>query len=161
MKENLMVFSERKNLIPCKLVLVVFLFVFIFPEIGTLFSMEKFYNYYENGLAYMEKKDWNRAIEEFKSAISMEFADDVADADLMISVNAFTEKGSKIYNMCSAFADVTISVLDMTSGNEIYKNSINKIKGIDIDFEKAGLKALNNSAKKIVEEILPILKNKI
>jgi hypothetical protein len=63
--------------------------------------------------------------------------------------------------MRSAFADVTISVIDMTTGDEIYKNSWNKIKGIDIDFQKAGDKALDNSAGKIVKKILPALKNKI
>lgn len=38
-------------------------------------SQNKFYNYYENGLEYMEKQDWQRAIGEFKSAISLEFED--------------------------------------------------------------------------------------
>lgn len=43
---------------------------------GTLaYSQNKFYNYYENGIEYMEKQDWQRAIGEFKSAISLEFED--------------------------------------------------------------------------------------
>jgi TolB-like protein len=40
-----------------------------------LLSQNKFYNYYENGLEYMAKQDWQRAIGEFKSAISLEFED--------------------------------------------------------------------------------------
>ncbi len=40
-----------------------------------LFSQNKFYNFYENGLEFMEKQDWQRAIGEFKSAISLEFED--------------------------------------------------------------------------------------
>jgi TolB-like protein len=35
----------------------------------------KFYNYYSDGLDYMEKKDWLRAIQEFRTAISYEFED--------------------------------------------------------------------------------------
>lgn len=33
------------------------------------------YNYYENGLAYMKKAQWDRAIDEFRSAVSLEFTD--------------------------------------------------------------------------------------
>jgi TolB-like protein len=33
------------------------------------------YNYYENGLEYMKKSQWDRAIDEFKNAISLEFTD--------------------------------------------------------------------------------------
>ncbi|MBI2429756.1 MAG: hypothetical protein HYV29_13370 [Ignavibacteriales bacterium] len=40
-----------------------------------LFSQNKFYNFYTAGLEYMEKQDWQRAIQEFKSAISLEFED--------------------------------------------------------------------------------------
>jgi len=38
-------------------------------------AQNKFYNYYSNGLEFMEKKDWVRAIGEFKSAASLEFED--------------------------------------------------------------------------------------
>jgi TolB-like protein len=38
-------------------------------------AQTKFYNYYTDGLDYMEKKDWLRAIQEFRSAISVEFED--------------------------------------------------------------------------------------
>ena len=40
-----------------------------------LLSQNKFYNYYTAGIEYMEKQDWQRAIGEFKSAISLEFED--------------------------------------------------------------------------------------
>ena len=40
-----------------------------------LLCQEKFYHYYDKGLQYMEKEDYLRAIEEFKSAVSLEFED--------------------------------------------------------------------------------------
>ncbi len=40
-----------------------------------LTSQTRFYNYYDEGLQYMEKQDWNRAIGEFKSCASLEFED--------------------------------------------------------------------------------------
>ena len=40
-----------------------------------LHALEKFYQYYDKGQEYMLKGDWLRAIEEFKSAASLEFED--------------------------------------------------------------------------------------
>ncbi len=40
-----------------------------------VFGQEQFYNYYDKGLQYSRNGDWLRAIEEFKSAISLEFED--------------------------------------------------------------------------------------
>ncbi len=41
----------------------------------TIYAGGQFYNYYEQGLEYMKRGDWDRAIEEFKAAISLEFKD--------------------------------------------------------------------------------------
>jgi TolB-like protein len=38
-------------------------------------SQAKFYNYYSDGTDYMEKRDWLRAIQEFRTAMSYEFED--------------------------------------------------------------------------------------
>lgn len=42
---------------------------------GAAAGQTKFYQYYSDGLDYVEKKDWLRAIQEFRSAISLEFED--------------------------------------------------------------------------------------
>lgn len=41
----------------------------------TIYAAGKFYNYYEEGLEYMKRGDWDRAVEEFKAAVSLEFKD--------------------------------------------------------------------------------------
>jgi TolB-like protein len=56
-----------------KNVTILFL-IFLFAG-ARLAAQEKFYNYYDKGLKYAEKGDWERAIVEFKSAISLEFED--------------------------------------------------------------------------------------
>jgi TolB-like protein len=38
-------------------------------------AQEKYYNYYSTGQDYQEKKDWLRAMQEFRSAMSFEFED--------------------------------------------------------------------------------------
>ena len=100
-------------------------------------------------------------LKEMLSEKGFSFVKSPSDADLMMTIKAVTEKGTKIYKMCSAFANVTVSMVDLSSGKEIYKNSYSKIKGIDIDFEKAARKALDESASKITKEVLPVLKSKI
>ncbi len=50
-------------------ILVFFLLPALLP------SQNKFYNYYNAGLEYVAKQDWQRAIIEFKSAVSLEFED--------------------------------------------------------------------------------------
>lgn len=52
---------------------IAFLLYFLCISFG--FSQEKFYNYYTAGLEFMERQDWQRAIIEFKSAVSLEFED--------------------------------------------------------------------------------------
>ena len=52
----------------------VFLVIFIILS-NLLAKGDKFYNYYDDGLEYMEKGDWERALSEFKTAYSLQFAD--------------------------------------------------------------------------------------
>jgi TolB-like protein len=55
---------------------IIILFVtFILINGGFLYSIEKFYTYYDKALKYMQKGEWERAIAEFKSAASLEFED--------------------------------------------------------------------------------------
>ncbi len=51
------------------------LIVCLFFGFALGFSQTKFYNYYDAGLEYIEKQDWLRAIEELRSAASLEFED--------------------------------------------------------------------------------------
>jgi len=96
-------------------------------------------------------------VKEILSENGFIFVDEIHDADFMLKINAQSREGSKVYNMYSAFVDVTVSVIDVFSGDEINKISLSNIKGIDLDNNKAGLKAFENAAQKVSKEILPIL----
>jgi len=86
------------------------------------------------------------------------FTDDVAQADILIELDADVRQGAKVYGLFSAFADFNISLTDLRSGEEIYKNGFTDIKGIQLDFEKAGLKALQEAAGKVDQLMPEILK---
>lgn len=65
--------AENIPLPAVKTLAVLFAALVLFPVAGN--GATRFYNYYSEGLRFMEQKDWMRAIEEFKSAASLEFED--------------------------------------------------------------------------------------
>jgi hypothetical protein len=90
------------------------------------------------------------------------FTDDSSKADLSIELKAEARNGSQIMNskLFSAFCDVGISITDMTSHREIYKDGVDGIKEISSSFEKAGIKALQSAGKSIIKK-LPAIIDKI
>jgi len=83
------------------------------------------------------------------------FTDDMAGADIYITIKARSREGSEMFGMYSTFVDVSVSALEMSSGEEIYKNVFNNVTGQGLNAEKAGLKAFENAAGKISENIVP------
>ncbi|MEA3497169.1 MAG: hypothetical protein U9R42_14170, partial [Bacteroidota bacterium] len=74
--------------------------------------------------------------------------------DWEIKIIAEARQGSQMSSLFTSFADLTFSVTEVETGNEIYKTNLNHVKGIDLSFEKSGMKALENIAKKVREEII-------
>lgn len=79
---------------------------------------------------------------------------DKSEADFCLTLQAEARKGSEIYGLFSAFVDVAISAKNVRTGIEVYTNLLSDIKGIDISFEKASLKALAASALKVNELVV-------
>ncbi len=82
------------------------------------------------------------------------FTDQPDKADIMIELKAQTRKNANVYNLYSAFADVTLSVTNLNTGAEVFKKGLTGVKGIQLDYEKAGIKALESAAKKL-EPLMP------
>ncbi len=94
-------------------------------------------------------------IKESFSEKGFSFADDIAGSDIYITIKARSREGSEMFGMYSSFVDVTVSALEMSSGEEIYKNVFNNVSGQGLDAEKSGLKAFENAAGKISESMVP------
>jgi len=95
------------------------------------------------------------ALKRSLSAKGFIFLDTPTNADLVFKIDAESRQGAEIYGMCSAFVNMNISVQDMVTGDEIYKGSLHDIKGVDLDYNKAGLKAFENAAKKVSDSLVP------
>ncbi len=84
------------------------------------------------------------------------FSEDMASADFIMELHAAAHQGSQVSSLFTSFADMNLSVMGM-DGNELYKNSLKHIKGIDLSFEKAGMKALDAIAEKFRSDMAPDL----
>ena len=94
-------------------------------------------------------------LKESLSEKGFSFTDDMGKADIYIEIKARTREGSEMFGMYSTFVDVTVSALEMSSGEEIYKNVFNNVNGQGLNAEKAGLKAFENVAEKISKNMVP------
>jgi len=100
-------------------------------------------------------------LKERLAELGYSFTKEMTDADFYIKLDVATTEGSFLYKMYSVFADANISVTDMNSGEEVYKTSLSKVKGIDLDQIKAGRKALAKVGKELADEVVPELKKKL
>jgi hypothetical protein len=89
------------------------------------------------------------------------FTNDMANATVVINIKADSRRGSETMGLCVSYVDATVSVLDMRSGEEIYKNSMNNVKGISDTYEKGAFKAFDEAAKNVVDGLVPKLVEKI
>ncbi|MDD8017689.1 MAG: LPP20 family lipoprotein [Bacteroidota bacterium] len=96
------------------------------------------------------------------SSQGFSFVDDPSKANLMVSIKANGRDGGEYGGLYTAYVDANISVVDLTSGEEVYKTAFNNVKGVSINFEKAGMKAYDEIAadlqKKVIPKILEQLK---
>ncbi len=83
------------------------------------------------------------------------FTGDISEADVLITIKGSSRMGAEIYGQYTAFADLTVSVVDMNSGDEVYKNVLQNVKGIHLSYDKAGLKAFENMANEVSEKMVP------
>ena len=79
------------------------------------------------------------------------------ESDYSINIKAKTRKGPSNGGLFFAYADVSVSVVDLKSGREIFKDNFTNIKGGGNSHEQAAIKALRKTSKQITESILKVL----
>ncbi len=83
------------------------------------------------------------------------FVNEPSQADWQMTLTATATQGTEFSGMYTTFADVSLNVIDRSSGDEIYKNSLSRVKGIDLNYTNAANKAFFNAAEKLNATILP------
>ncbi len=83
------------------------------------------------------------------------FVDDPSKANLLITVKANGRDGGEYSGLFTTYVDATISVMDLNSGEEVYKTAFNNVKGVSINSEKAGMKAYDDIAADLQKKVIP------
>ena len=91
------------------------------------------------------------------TAYGFSFVKNMSKADITITLKAASRKGNEWQGFHTAYVDLTISIIDMNSGDEIFKDALQNIKGVDLNFDKAGVKAFENAGEEIAKKIKSIL----
>lgn len=113
-------------------------------------SLEKHFNKDTNS------SDLKFAAESSLSKLGFTAVSQKKDADLIMTILSNTEKGKNIngQKMFTAFLDLSIQVKDQ-NGMVVFSDQVNKIKGIQLDFEQANTDAYKNAKNDIKERLIP------
>ena len=87
----------------------------------------------------------------------LEFVQQCNRAELIIDIEAQTRFGQRFQLIFFSYLDVTISIKDRNSNNEVAKTALSNIKGAGGTYEQAGLKAYEKAGNQLDKEVLPKL----
>lgn len=87
------------------------------------------------------------------------FVNTKADADLILKIDADTKKAGSSQGFNTSHLAVNIDFTDAKSGESRYKVNKNNLKGVDLDYTKAGLKAYQNLTRNIESELMRTIVN--
>lgn len=91
------------------------------------------------------------AVKELLSEKSYNFVDKETDADFVVNIKANTTTGTYYQGIYFAYLDANVSVVDASTGEEIYKTHLDQIKGGGANYKKAAKKAYKTGAEKLKE----------
>ncbi len=109
-----------------------------------------------------KKASSNQLSNALKSSLSgkgVHIVDQVSKADVKLLVETDTRPGNSAYDFVVVYLDYEIEVVDVLTGDSKMTIANTGVKGVDVDAEKAELKAYSNLSKNIDFEIVSKLKN--
>ncbi|MBF0433203.1 MAG: hypothetical protein HQK83_18125 [Fibrobacteria bacterium] len=77
------------------------------------------------------------------------FVDKKNDADMHIAIKAKSRQGNSAYGLFFSYVDYNVSIKNSKENKEIFKTSATDIKGGQLDFKQAGLKAFEKAREKL------------
>ncbi|MEZ4738546.1 MAG: LPP20 family lipoprotein [Flavobacteriales bacterium] len=99
------------------------------------------------------------AIKEELTSNGFRFVDREGDAELLLNLNANTRKGGESNGFHTAFLDVTYSFRDRKSQDIIFEGGKQGVKGVQLNYEKAGLESYKKAVPDIRKELVPGIMN--
>lgn len=87
------------------------------------------------------------------------FTNNPQEADLTVTLRADTRQGGSDQGFFTSFMDLDIAIRNNTTGERVYSVSRSDLRGVDLDFERAGMKAYQNVTRNIESELMRKLVN--
>jgi hypothetical protein len=99
------------------------------------------------------------AIKEELTTKGFRFVDGMNEADLLMKVNGSTREGGEANGFFTVYLDLTCSFKDKRSGETIYEGGKQGIKGIQLNYNKAGLEAYKKAGQELRGDIVGAMLN--
>jgi hypothetical protein len=82
------------------------------------------------------------------------FAESPADADLSMTLRSDTQKAGSEQGFFTNFLEMDLTVRNNITGEKVYNVSRADLRGVDLDHERAGMKAYQNLTRNIESELM-------
>lgn len=99
------------------------------------------------------------AVREELTTKGFRFVERAADADLLLDLNASTRQGGEANGFFTAFLDVTYSFRDRKSQDVVFEGGKQGVKGVQLNYQKAGLESFKKAIPEIRKELVPGIMN--
>ena len=100
-------------------------------------------------------------IKNYLTNSGFELTNDKSKSELLLDVNADSEKGAVSGSIYITYVTAVIRVATTKDNKEIYATTLDRIKGFSLDFERSSQEAYNKSIETLEKEKLPELLNMI
>ncbi len=100
-------------------------------------------------------------IKNYLSNSGFEFTDDKSKSELLLDINANSEKGAVSGSIYITYVTAVIRMATTKDNKEIYATTLDRVKGFSLDYERSSQEAYNKSLETLEKEKLPELLNTI
>lgn len=100
-----------------------------------------------------------QAVREELTSHGFRFVDRDADADLLLDLKAATRKGTESNGFFTAYLDVTYGFRDRRTNEVVQEGGKHEVKGVQLNYEKAGLESFKKARPEIRTELIPGIMN--
>jgi len=111
--------------------------------------------------AVKQSQQITNRIRNYLTNAGFEFTSEKNKAELMVDVNANSEKGAVSGSIYITYVTAVIRVAAVKDNREIYATTLDRVKGFSLDFERSSQEAYNKSVEILEKEKLPELLNSI
>lgn len=99
------------------------------------------------------------AVREELTRRGFRFVDREADSELVLDLNATTRQGGESNGFFTAFLDLALTFRDRRTQDVVHEGGRQGVKGVQLNYDKAGLEAYKKAVQDVRKEVVPAMIN--